>query len=212
MRKVKVGEVFKAFKYVSFEDDGSVKFHTSKPVKLKGLGRFSGVMDSLVSVRLDPILRKQLWSEDTKWEDSLMEIDFSEGEEVESVFRVGDRVFMPKSLFSESCEGGEIIQVFDSMVRLTLDSEKSLVSVDVPTANVSFTPFDRVNGGFSQVRPAEEPKVGDVGFFWDINTGVEFTFGKLVKVEEGYYYSNHPRNVWDNFSKEAPEHIKQLIK
>ena len=50
---------------------------------------------------------------------------------------------------------------------------------EAPSNRISFTPFDFINGGFSQERPKREIKVGDWGFFIPLtkatrNQGVSF--------------------------------------
>lgn len=87
---------------------------------------------------------------------------------------------------------------------------------------LSFTPYDLVNGGFSQnrenigkdLRNNSTIDVGDWGYFWD-NDDLEFIFyGKLFEIEHGrvFIYYDYRGNRWDNFSKSIPPHIKEMMK
>lgn len=80
----------------------------------------------------------------------------------------------------------------------------------IPT--LSFTPYDLVNGGFSQERPKPEPKVGDWGYFWDKgNDYARFSRIELIGFNPDCPYEDENRR-FDYFSHEIPPHIKEKMK
>ena len=60
------------------------------------------------------------------------------------------------------------------------------VEGEAPSNLISFTPFDFINGGFTNERPARVPKEGDWGFFYFIDHGNEkpreFFYGELSMI------------------------------
>lgn len=79
-----------------------------------------------------------------------------------------------------------------------------------PSPTLSFTPYDLANGGFSQERPKPEPKIGDVGYFWDDDSSL-CSYSKIEHIVWDATYKYKPKfgDYCKNFSNEPPAHIKQ---
>ena len=78
-----------------------------------------------------------------------------------------------------------------------------------PSPTLSFTPYDLANGGFSQERPKPEPKIGDVGYFWNDDSSL-CGYSKIEHIVWGATYKYEPKfgDCCKNFSHEPPAHIK----
>lgn len=133
----------------------------------------------------------------------------------ESIYQVGDTVYhwrfgegyvIAESLRDVLVSFGGIDSCFSRTGIYEKESKPSL----------SFTPYDLLNGGFSQERPKPAPKVGDWGWFYD--DGDTFaTFAELKRIEDPSVYGkiyviggNMYRKQY--FSHEIPAHIKEKMK
>jgi hypothetical protein len=86
---------------------------------------------------------------------------------------------------------------------------------------LSFTPYDLVNGGFSQnredigkdLRNNSTIDVGDWGYFWDNYDMTIVEYGKLLEIINGKQvtYIDYFGRQWENFSKSIPPHTKELV-
>jgi hypothetical protein len=81
-------------------------------------------------------------------------------------------------------------------------------------ATLSLTEYDLINGGFNPLSDYNKPKVGDFGYFWDDNMVLEtrVVLSSITKISKIYnYYYDTTDTVYQHFSKEIPEFIKEKI-
>lgn len=73
--------------------------------------------------------------------------------------------------------------------------------------NVSFTPFSIKEAGFSQIRPVQEPKVGDWGFFYNKVPCERFSYAKLESITDNstFRFMNENIGYFAYFSIEPPQ-------
>lgn len=146
------------------------------------------------------------------------EIIAKENEVPESIYQVGDTVyhfcFGLGTITSIENEEGVTYPIY-----VKFDNSKERFTIEGKTYNtdkrpiLSFTPYDLVNGGFSQERPKTEPKVGDWGYFWDIECGVcDFDCIDAILNNTEYKYSTKRSEEYKYFSSNIPEHIKKQMK
>ena len=97
-----------------------------------------------------------------------------ENETPKSIYQVGDTVYhfyfgigTVLSIESNSKIEFPVWVKFDTIYPSISFSVDGRYSQEHKSPSLSFTPYDLVNGGFSQERPKPEPKVGDWGYFWD---------------------------------------------
>lgn len=94
-------------------------------------------------------------------------------------------------------------------------SREDLVSIvfpdggegEAPREHISFTPFDFINGGFSQERPKREIKVGDWGFFYSSKQCEGgFYYGIIGEIDNTDGTFKTHSGIWFTyFSHELPE-------
>ena len=79
---------------------------------------------------------------------------------------------------------------------------------------LSLTEYDLINGGFTPLSDYNKPKVGDFGYFWDDNMILEprVIISSITKISKiNNYYYDTTDTVYQHFSKEIPEFIKEKI-
>lgn len=78
---------------------------------------------------------------------------------------------------------------------------------EAPSNLVSFTPFDFINGGFTNERPARVPKVGDWGFFYSSRQCEGgFYYGIIDEIDgSDDTFRTHSRIWFTYFSHDLPE-------
>lgn len=133
----------------------------------------------------------------------------------ECIYQVGDTVYHYAygcgkvcSTFSPEEEVYSIsVQFDDGTFVFTLDG---MFHHQDKEPSLSFTPYDLKNGGFSQERPKPEPKIGDVGYFWDHDSSL-CSYSKIEHIVWDTTYKYKPKfgNYCKNFSHEPPAYIKQ---
>lgn len=102
-----------------------------------------------------------------------------------SIFKIDDTVhvlsYSNVEDFGKSTEG--IIKTIykDGTILVKVDEGVEEVYKE---DNVSFTPFSIKEAGFSQVRPVQEPKEGDWGFFYDAKNPYWFTYSELGAIKK----------------------------
>jgi hypothetical protein len=78
---------------------------------------------------------------------------------------------------------------------------------------LSLTEYNLTEGGFTSITEFDfdAPRVGDWGYFWD-NEKPFITYGRLEEIYKKKTYSYELKNIamYKNFSKEMPNHIKEL--
>lgn len=129
--------------------------------------------------------------------------------EPSSIFKIDDTVHVLSysniGEFGKSTEG--IIKTIykDGTVLVKVDEGVEEVHKE---DNVSFTPFSIKEAGFSQVRPVQEPKIGDWGFFYDNKPATSIYYDKLFNIaknEDFKYVSNQSEENFKYFSHTPPQ-------
>lgn len=123
------------------------------------------------------------------------------------------RVYISEKIYvCERCESndeGEYGFTFEGKQQENKDS-------NFTQPELSLTEYNFFEGGFTPLEYYWKPKIGDFGFFWR-NTTVNdesnyyVITGKITDIVDGKYHTDTCRLTYDYFSKELPEHIKQLL-
>lgn len=137
--------------------------------------------------------------------------------------KVWDAVKYP-GLDGKIKEHGNIIDKFplrvkfkgiDEMVSYTAEGKYNTVS---PIQQLSATPYDLINGGFTPISEWNKPKIGDVGYFWDTQDEPLFEkacirYGVLVNIlkHDDLPYESQDGLGFEYFSVEMPEWYKNNI-
>ena len=146
------------------------------------------------------------------------EIIAKENEANKSIYQVGDTVYHFAfgvgiiSSIEDTRERKEpmMVEFQKDKISFTIDGK---YYPDDANPSLSFTPYDLVNGGFSQERPKPIPKVGDWGYFWDIEFGVcDFDCIDAILNNTEYKYLTKRSEEYKYFSSDIPEHIKKQMK
>lgn len=105
--------------------------------------------------------------------------------EPSSIFKIDDTVHVLSysniGEFGKSTEG--IIKTVYKDGTVLVKVEEGIEEVHKED-NVSFTPFSIKEAGFSQVRPVQDPKIGDWGFFYDNKNPYWFTYSELGAIKK----------------------------
>jgi len=93
----------------------------------------------------------------------------------------------------------------------TLDGRHNVNDIN---ATLSLTECDLINGGFTPLSDYNKPQKFDVGYFWDDNMVLEprviiSSITKISKIDNYYYDTTD--TVYQHFSKEIPEFIKEKL-
>lgn len=147
------------------------------------------------------------------------EIIAKENEAPKSIYQVGDTVYYWEygegNIYCISHEENKLYPVFVNfgsiVLQFTIDGK---INENHKKPSLSFTPYDLVNGGFSQERPKPEPKIGDWGYFWDKEDD-HCNFDCIATIFDNnvYKYSTkHSDEKYKFFSSDIPEHIKKQMK
>lgn len=119
---------------------------------------------------------------------------------METVFKVGDRVYHHKY-------GWSTIAHIDKIIKVNFDNNYSITFDNNDLVFLSFTKYTLE--GFSQERPWEPeiPEIGEWAFFWDDGQNVGAIWRKLQnKYGNGYTFKD-ALGVYSNCSKTPPPHL-----
>jgi hypothetical protein len=111
---------------------------------------------------------------------------------------------------------GEVANIYDKAVyQVTVKFEGSneiytqegLYRRTEKYPTLSLTEYTLEKGGFTPITEYEKPKVGDRGYFWDVENDTP-RYGLLKHINESHIYPytlNEEGNRWRNFSHEIPQ-------
>lgn len=139
------------------------------------------------------------------------------------VFRVGDVVYIFSPVYSlikgtvTNIDANKLYSVFvkfegeDSEESFTFDGKEKEFHI---LPSLSFAPYNHTDGGFSQIRPDDLPKVGDFGWFWD-NDLSDIKAERLEAIIDNFFYpvsSNETiKRAYKNFRKINPETGHKIV-
>ena len=123
---------------------------------------------------------------------------------MENIFKVGDEVY------DYYHHWGVIKNIKEEYLKIKFNNFNIFITFyknhnHINSINrLSFTEYDFINGGFSQVRPINF-KEGDIGYFWDKDSEY-IRYGKLqtINLNEKYCYFSIDC-AFENFSLTPPE-------
>ena len=109
------------------------------------------------------------------------------------IFKVGDKVFDAQYGFGIVTDTDSVrLNMLKLPIRVKFDNEVCFYTLDgkdmftKPKSVLSFTEYDFVNGGFSQERKEELPKIGDVVWVRDRND-LEWTIMHFIEKQDNCY-------------------------